>query len=114
MKKIILLFSMLLSTSLLGQNAPVQLHGQFSYDLTNSYSLPIAKIECKKMASIISIKSHLMIMNPEIQEISEEILNCIYDNLLTIEIVEENIENNVLHMKIIASTYTNLLEGCLH
>lgn len=54
-----------------------------------------------------------MIMNPEIQEISEEILNCIYDNLLTIEIVEENIENNVLHMKIIASTYTNLLEGCL-
>ena len=81
MKKIILFSSMLLSTVLLGQNAPVQLHGQFSYDLTNSYSLPIAKIECKKMASIISIKSHLMIMNPEIQEIGEEILNCIYDNL---------------------------------
>ena len=113
MKNIILLFWMLLSTALWGQNSPVQLHGQFSYDMTNSYSLPAAKIECKKMASIISIKSHLMIMNPEIQEIDEETLNCIYDNLLTIEIVEENIENNVLHMKVIASTYTNLLEGCL-
>tara|TARA_B100001559_G_C16432630_1_gene590498 strand:- start:343 stop:627 length:285 start_codon:yes stop_codon:yes gene_type:complete len=92
---------------------PVSLVGQYSFDLKNTFSLPSAKLECKKIATKIGIEAHLMIMRPDMMEISDETINCIYENLLSIEVVDEIIDDNILFMRVISSTYSSLLEGCL-
>ena len=54
-----------------------------------------------------------MIMNPEMMEVEENVISCIYDELLNVEVVEQTIENNVLLTRVIASTYSNLMNPCL-
>ena len=107
------IISSILSTLLFSQNMPVSLVGQYSFDLTNTFSLPAAKLECKKTATMLGIKAHLVIMYPETLNIDDETINCIYDNLLTVEVVEETIDGNTLFMRVLSTTNTNLFEGCL-
>ena len=113
MKNITLFCLISIPIILSGQNGPVSLMGQYSYDLTNTHSLPAAKIECKKIATMMGIRAHLVITYPETLNIDDETLNCIYDNLLTIEVVEETINGNTLFIRVISSTNTNLLGACL-
>ena len=81
------IMSSILSTLLFSQNMPVTLVGQYSFNLTNTFSHPAAKLECKKTATMVGIKAHLVIMYPEPLSIDDETINCIYDNLLTVEVV---------------------------
>jgi hypothetical protein len=113
MKKIIAVFITILLSSTNAQNIPVSLHGQYSLEVDNTYSLPTLKIECKRLAARIAIKAYLMIMNPEMMEVEEDVISCIYDELLNVEVVEQTIENNILLTRVIASTYSNLMNPCL-
>ena len=54
-----------------------------------------------------------MIMNPGMTEVEENVISCIYDKLVNIEVVEQKIENNILLTRVIASTYSNLMNPCL-
>ena len=113
MRKFFIIVTITLLPSIYSQNIPVSLHGQYSLEVENTYSLPSLKIECKKQAARISIKAYLMIMNPGMTEVEENVISCIYDKLTNIEVVEQKIENNILLTRVIASTYSNLMNPCL-
>ena len=93
------------------QNGPVTIVGQHNYIMNNSHTLPQAKIECKTIAARSGILAYLLIFQPE-TIISEEEINCVYENLFVIDIIEEKRVGNELFMKVLATTNSQTVNAC--
>ena len=93
------------------QNGPVTIVGQHNHIMNNSHSLPQAKIECKAIAARNGILAYLLIFQPETVIANEEV-NCIYENLFVIDVVEEKRIGNELFMKILATTNSQTINSC--
>jgi len=109
--QIIALFFLFCTLTINGQNGPVTIAGQHYYTLNNSYSLPQAKLECKAIAARNGITAYLLIHQPE-AIIGVEEVNCIYENLSVIDVIEEQIAGNELFMKILTTTDTQTINSC--
>ena len=105
----ILLF--FITTLVHGQTGPIIIHGQSFYNISDGQSLEQARIQCKQSATINAIKAYLRIFNPDL-ELNDPLVDCISENLFAIDVVEENINNNELFMRIIASTNAQALSMC--
>jgi len=93
------------------QNGPVTIVGQHNYIMNNSHTLPQAKIECKTIAARSGILAYLLIFQPE-TIISEEEINCVYENLFVIDVIEEKRVGNELFMKVLATTNSQTINAC--
>ena len=112
MMKIFLTILLFFITTLAhGQTGPVTIHGQSFYDISDEQSLEQARIQCKQSATINAIKAYLRIFNPDL-ELNDTLIDCISENLFAIDVVEENVNNNELFMRIIASTDAQALSMC--
>ena len=79
--------------------------------MNNSHTLPQAKIECKTIAARSGILAYLLIFQPE-TIISEEEINCVYENLFVIDVIEEKRVGNELFMKVLATTNSQTINAC--
>ncbi len=94
-----------------GQNGPVTIIGQHNYSMNNTTSLLQASVECKMIATRTGITSYLLIHYPE-TVVREEVVDCIYENLFFIDVIEEKIIENELFMKILATTNSQAINSC--
>ena len=110
MKKLFIIF-WLFGTILYCQT-PLTLQGQAFLNLNNSLSLEQAQIQCKQLATINAIETHLLTLNPNL-ELNNVIIECILGNLFNVNIVEEEISDVDLYRRVIISTNSQYITMCI-
>ena len=110
MKKLFIIF-WLFATMLYCQ-VPLTLQGQSFLTLNNSLSLEQAKIQCKQLATINAIETHLLTLNPNL-ELNNVVIECILGNLFNVNVVEEEISDVDLYRRVIISTNSQYITMCI-
>ena len=107
----VVLFLLFFTITVYGQNGPVTIIGQHYYSINNATSLLQATAECKIIATRTGITSYLLIHDPE-TIVREEAVDCIYENLSFIDVIEEKIIEDQLFMKILVTTNSQTISAC--
>ena len=110
MKKLFIIF-WLFGTILYCQT-PLTLQGQAFLNLNNSLSLEQAQIQCKQLATINAIETHLLTLNPNL-ELNNVIIECILGILFNVNVVEEEISDVDLYRRVIISTNSQYITMCI-
>ena len=98
--------------AILFSQTPLSIQGQGFLNLNNSLSLEQARIQCKQLATINAFRTYLLTLNPNL-ELNNNIIECLLNNSFNVNIVEEEISDVDLYMRVIISTNSQYIVICI-
>ena len=98
--------------AILFSQTPLSIQGQGFLNLNNSLSLEQARIQCKQLATINAFRTYLLTLNPNL-ELNNDIIECLLNNSFNVNIIEEEISDVDLYMRVIISTNSQYIVICI-
>ena len=98
--------------AILFSQTPISIQGQGFLNLNNAISLEQARIQCKQLATINAFRTYLITLNPNL-ELNNTIIECLLNNSFNVNIVEEEISDVDLYMRVIISTNSQYITMCI-